>query len=192
MTLAGLTLFLGQYGLLFLLPLATVEGPIVTLLSGVLSGRGILDWAYALPLLVAGDLIGDALYYAIGRYSKSRLHRLALRLGLPVERAEAFGARVAERSTRMLLIGKWTHAIGALVLIAAGAARVNLTRFLLVNLLATIPKTALLFFVGSYAGAHFLAMANRFGFAALGLLLVGLLAAYLVLRRPGWVGDRVT
>lgn len=184
MSIAGLTLFLAKYGLILLLPLAVVEGPIIAVLAGALAAHGVIPWYAALPMLILGDLIGDLIYYAIGRLSDSRLHRFAVRLGIPVHRAEAFTTRVAARSTHMLLIGKWTHAIGALVLIAAGAARVDVTRFLVVNLMATVPKSALLFFFGSYAGAHLVAAASRFGIGALILLGVGVLAVYLALRRP--------
>ena len=184
MSLAGLALFVAKYGLILLLPLAVVEGPIISVLAGALAANGVVPWYGALPLLILGDLIGDLLYYAIGRLSDSRLHRLALRLGVPVDRAEAFTARVAMRSTHMLLIGKWTHAIGALVLIAAGADRVDLARFMVVNLLATVPKSTALFFAGSYAGAHLMTSGNRLGLGAVALLGVGLVAAYLALRRP--------
>ena len=172
MTIAALTIFLAKYGLLLLLPLAVVEGPLISVLAGALAANGVIAWYGALPLLILGDLIGDLLYYAIGRLSDSRLHHFAVRLGIPVHRAEAFTARVAARSTYMLLIGKWTHAIGALVLIAAGAARVGLARFMVVNLLATVPKSALLFFAGSYAGAHLAVPMSRFGLGTVILLVL--------------------
>jgi len=186
-TLAGLSGFLAEYGLVLLLPWAVIEGPIVSILAGVLCARGGLSWALVLPVLVLGDLIGDGLYYAAGRLTHSWLHRMAPRLGIPLARGEALAARVAARSTHMLLIGKWTHAIGALVLVAAGAARIGLARFMLVNLLATLPKSALLLGLGYLAGANAEGLADRFGLGVMALFGLGVLAAVLVLRRqaPG-------
>ena len=183
MTLAGLNGFLAGYGLVLLLPLAVIEGPIVSVLAGVLCARGVLSWGWVFPTLVFGDLIGDGLYYAAGRLTHSWLHRVAPRLGIPLARGEALAARVAAQSTRMLLIGKWTHAIGALVLIAAGAARIGFSRFLLVNLLATLPKSALLLGAGILAGANAEALAASFGFGVVALFGLGVLAVGLVLRR---------
>ena len=51
----------------------------------------------------------------------------------------------------MLLIGKWTHSLGCVVLIGSGMLRVPLPRFILVNLLATVPKSAVLFGFGYFA-----------------------------------------
>lgn len=184
MTLAWLSDFLSSNGLALLLPLAIIEGPIVSVVAGMLCAQGILPWVWVYPLLVLGDLLGDGLYYAIGRLSHSWLHRAAQRIGIPVARGEAFSARVAEHSTRMLLIGKWTHAIGALVLIAAGAARIRLARFLLINLLATLPKSAVLLGVGYIAGANVPGLVERFGYGAAVLLGLGLLAVIVLLRRP--------
>ena len=184
MTLAGLTAFIADQSLLLLLPLAVVEGPIVSLLAGVLCAQGLMHWYLALPLLVLGDVIGDLLHYAAGRFATGWLHRLALRLKVPTEAGEGLTARVAAHATRMLLIGKWTHAIGALVLVAAGAARVPLWQFAAVNTLATLPKSAVLLGVGSWAGGHAVALFERFGFVVPVLLVLGAGAVILLLRRP--------
>jgi len=183
MTLAGLSAFLAAHGLALLLPLSIIEGPLVSLLAGVLCAQGVLAWQWVLPLLVLGDLLGDLLYYAIGRFSHGGLHRLAIRLRLPVQRGEAWADRVAAHATRMLLIGKWTHVIGALVLIAAGAARIGLARFLIINLLATVPKSALLLGAGAALGAHAGTILQQFGYVMPALLLAGALALWIVFRR---------
>ena len=52
----------------------------------------------------------------------------------------------------MLVIGKWTHSIGCVVLIGSGMLRLPLPGFILVNLLATVPKSAVLFGFGYFAG----------------------------------------
>ncbi len=189
MTAAGLAAFIATYGLVLLLPLAVIEGPIVSIVAGVLCGRGLLDWYWVYPLLVLGDLGGDALYYAIGRMSHGWLHRIAPKIGIPVARGEAFADRVKGRAIRMLLIGKWTHAIGGLVLIAAGAARIPLLRFMVINFVATLPKSALLLAIGYWTGGHFQVLMDRFGAYALVLPVLGIVAACLVLKRRS-TGDQ--
>lgn len=182
MTEAGLAAFVAGYGLALLWPLAVIEGPIVSVVAGVLCSQGLLAWYWVYPLLVLGDLCGDLLYYAAGRLSHSWLHRVGPRFGLPVARGEAMAGRVRDHDLRMLLIGKWTHAVGAFVLVAAGAARIGLSRFVVINLLATLPKSALLLGVGYYAGANFTDWLNHYGAFAFALPVLGIAAIVLVLR----------
>lgn len=183
MTLSELSGFVASNGLLLLLPLAIIEGPIVAVLAGVLCAQGVLDWRFVLAILVAGDLIGDLIYYAAGRFSQGWLHRMVLRLRLPLQGAKDLAARVSAHSTRMLLIGKWTHAIGALVLIAAGVARVGIARFMVINLLATLPKSALLLGAGMWAGANAAGIFHDAGYIAPALLVLGAAAVFVLLRR---------
>ena len=51
-----------------------------------------------------------------------------------------------------MLLGKVTHSLGALVLVAAGAARMNIWVFLGWNLIATVPKSLLLIWLGLWLG----------------------------------------
>jgi membrane-associated protein len=177
-TLSG---FLIAHGGALILPLAVIEGPIVAVVSGFLSACGYLDGRWAVVSLVCGDLAGDLMYYAIGRTGMTALgHRVEHQLAPELRR------KIAENATRMLLIGKWTHSIGCLVLIGSGMLRLPLPRFALVNLLATIPKCLVLFGVGYFLNElpplerHALA-------AAIGLGILGIASVCLILRRT----DRV-
>jgi membrane-associated protein len=137
--------FLIPHGSALILPMSVIEGPIVSVATGLLSSNGYFVWHWALFLLVCGDLIGDVIYYGIGR------------LGRGVGRGLSPGLRaaLAHNAGRILLIGKWTHSLGCVVLIGSGMVRVPLARFLLVNLIATTPKSALLFSIGYFIGNHF-------------------------------------
>lgn len=185
MTPADLTAFVATGGLALILPLSVIEGPIVSVVSGILCAQDLLDWRLVLPVLIVGDLVGDGLLYAAGRLSHGWVHRMALRLGLPVAQGERFAARLAAHDLRLLLIGKWTHAIGAVVLIAAGAARIGLARFLTINLLATVPKSALLLGLGVWAGGQWTQVVAHPGWAGLALLAAGAVAIAILLRRAG-------
>jgi membrane protein DedA with SNARE-associated domain len=60
--------------------------------------------------------------------------------------------RIRTRAGAMLLFGKLTHSAGFAVLLAAGAARVDLRRFLAFNLLGTLPKVLVLVLLGYWFG----------------------------------------
>ena len=175
--------FLSAYGYLLILPLSIIEGPIVTMLAGLLLASGHLDWRIVLSIVVLGDLIGDALHYALGRWSWKPLINLSRWYGLTETKAAKLERSVKQNATRLLLLGKWTHAIGGFVLIAAGMARVPLAWFLLVNLLATLPKTVVLLLLGYYAGQHLPAISDWLLYAPLVLLPIGAAMVALFVRR---------
>jgi len=133
----------GQYGLWVLAPAAVLEGPIVTVVSVWLARLGMLDLRVVLLMLVLADLLGDVLFYALGRGLLPRLPRaLRHRFGLHEARLAALGGHFRDNGPRTLVLGKLTHSAGAVVLVAAGMARMHIGRFLWWNLLATLPKTA--------------------------------------------------
>ena len=113
-----LTDFLITHGSALILPLAVMEGPVVSIVTGVLAWQGYFEWYWALFLLIAGDLVGDVIYYWIGRTGITPLASLRRRVGTNHGPPSALGQKLARNATKMLLIGKWTHSIGFLVLTA--------------------------------------------------------------------------
>jgi membrane-associated protein len=172
--------FLIAHGSALILPLSVIEGPVVSIVTGLLSSQGYFDWYWALLLLVCGDLIGDVIYYGIGR------------LGRGMRRGLAPGLRMAlgQNAGKMLLIGKWTHSLGCLVLIGSGVVRVPMARFLLVNLIATVPKSALLFGTGYFIGDEFPLLERHSVVAAVTLGFAGAASMGLVLLRADRVWAR--
>jgi membrane-associated protein len=179
-TLSG---FLIAHGSALILPLAVVEGPVVSVVTGFLTAQGFFTWYWALPVLMCGDLIGDVVYYAIGRAGITPLGCIGRLVGVRGGLTPAFQRDLAGNATKMLLIGKWTHTIGGLVLVGSGMLRLPLSRFILVNLLATVPKSALLFGFGYFAGDHYPFLERHYVLGLLALCIIGVGSIALVLRR---------
>ncbi len=179
--------FVTTHGAALILPAAVIEGPIVAVLAGALAARGYLDWRWVLVLLILGDLIGDAIHYAIGRFARAPLTALGRRCGLDPGRAMQIAVRLRADATRMLFVGKWTHAIGGFVLIGAGVLRQNPVKFLLVNLAATIPKSAVLLGIGYFAGNVYPLVARHVILGTAVLLCLGAAAVAVLLLRGGGV-----
>jgi membrane-associated protein len=201
--------FLIAHGSALILPLAVIEGPVVTIVTGFLAAQGYFDWYWALPLLMCGDVIGDVVYYAIGRSGVARLGRIVgipkfrRNLGIPHAGLAGGGAPnqyftltpglrrdLTRNATKMLLIGKWTHTIGGLVLVGSGLLRVPLSRFILVNLLATVPKSAVLFGAGYFTGDHYPFLERHYALGLVALFVAGVASIAVVLRRTDgiWAG----
>jgi membrane protein DedA with SNARE-associated domain len=172
-----LAVFIGEHGYAVLLLATVVEGPIATVLAAYAASLGWLSVPGVLVVAVLGDLLGDLGFYALGRSGHSAWvawrsearRRQARRLAV-VKR------HLRTRPARALLFGKLTHAVGFIVLLAAGAARVPLSRFLLFNLIGAVPKAALFVAVGYFGGAAHAQIAQRFGSAMLWAFPVLLLA----------------
>jgi len=165
------------YGYLAVFFLSLLEGPIVTVYAALLAAQGLLSLPLVYLSVVAGDLAGDLLFYAIGRHglghrywprrfrSRGFLRRLAVLRG-----------KLRDHAGAALLFGKLTQAFGFGILLAAGAARIRLGAFLIYNLLGTLPKSAALMAVGYFFGRYYGTLSHSFqwlGFAgfSLGILL---------------------
>ena len=62
-----ITSLISNHGLAILAPLSIIEGPIVTVIAAYLARQGLLVlWQVAICVII-GDLLGDLLYYSVGR-----------------------------------------------------------------------------------------------------------------------------
>ena len=135
-------------------------------------------------LVASGDLTGDLLYYAIGRFGRTKLLGGFLNsLGMTGEHFLRLEDYVQQHGTKMLFLAKFTQA-GFLVLPASGAGRMPLAKFVWYNVLGTLPKSLVLLLLGYFFGYAY----NRINgyFAKASLLIFGtfcLVGAYLLIRR---------
>ncbi|MDO8511823.1 MAG: DedA family protein [bacterium] len=176
-----------NYRYLILFPLIVLEGPITVITAGVLTSVGLLNFFLVYFVAVIGDLAGDSLYYSIGRYGRKHLDRWGRFIGLPKERLEKMETHFKDHGGKTLIAGKLSHAIGAIVLVSAGIARIPFRKFIIFNLWATLPKSLVLLLIGYYFGNTFIHLQRYFDFAWLGALVATVLfiLVYLFLRKTG-------
>lgn len=154
MTEAELSALIGQYGLMVLTPLAVLEGPVISVVTGYLARIGMIGLPKALALLVLADLAGDLMLYTLGRGGRAAIALSWLRVfGLTRRRLARMLRRFRAQGGRILVLGKLTHGAGFAVLLAAGMVPMPLPRFMALNLLATLPKSAALLGIGWCFGA---------------------------------------
>jgi membrane protein DedA with SNARE-associated domain len=173
------------YGALFVA--TVVEGPITTVIAGFLASQGLLDGPLVFVIAVIGDLAGDLILYAIGRWG--RMPRRASLFSL-VNRRRLAQLRKQFRDSpgKVLLFGKLTHGAGFLFLLAAGAARIRPGIFLFYNFLGTLPKCAFFVVLGYVAGAAYAGIDSYLG-AVSAVLFVLVCGAALAFARP-WLAPR--
>lgn len=181
---------IAQYGYAVLLPIAVVEGPTVAAITGALVALGQFDPIVSCLLLVAADLVGDALYYGLGRYGHGPLSNwISKRLNITPERLIPLAKRFHANDWKLIMLGK-TQALGGIILYFAGAHRMSFARYMVLNLIGTFPKVILFeligFGLGYFLGASVLHSTRYVDFVTASLFTLAfllLLGSYWLVRR---------
>ncbi len=148
---------LGQYKYWVIFPIALIEGPIITVISGFLVNLGVLQGFVAYCVLVVADVLGDTLYYFAGRYWKhsSWIKKIVKFFGYDENTEKYLEEHFRKHKFKTFLIGKFTHGIGGMIEIASGIAGIRFWEYLFISFITTLPKAFILFFIGYYAGTYY-------------------------------------
>jgi len=169
-----------HYKYAVILPIAVVEGPIVTIIGGFLAAHGFLNVYIVYLIVVIGDLMGDTLYYLLGRWSRRPfLINWGRFFGITQERLTKLERHYEKHSGKTLIFGKISHGIGSGILIAAGVAKMPIRDFLWFNFLGTLPKSLLLLIIGYYFGQAYRQIGRYIDYTA--IFFVGGLIIILIL-----------
>ncbi len=145
--------YLGATKYLIIFVLAVIEGPVLTMLCGFLVLLGEVNPFIAFVFILLGDLVGDSLYYLLGKWSRARKSLKLMRfLGITRARLQLIEQHFKKKPIKIMALGKAAHGIGPVALIAAGLAHFPYGEFLLVNLVLTAIKSFVLMLVGYYSG----------------------------------------
>lgn len=174
--------YISHYGYLAVFLFSLVEGPIITIFAAFLASQGVLDAGMVYAVVVAGDLVGDLVYYAIGRWLIGRLPwRFGVRGQELRRRIDGLRGHIRTHAGRILLFGKLTQSAGFAVLLAAGAARVPIDTFTAYNVIGTLPKSAVLLAIGYFGGDFYktldseLQLIGLIGFIVICIVMIALL-----------------
>ncbi len=182
-TLTQIVAWIATYKYWLLLPIAIAEGPIISIIGGFLASIGQLNLWIAYAVLVAGDVIGDTLYYWIGHKSgKHLVPRFGHMFGLTRERVQLVESYFHKNTKKTLFLGKFTHAFGAAVLLTAGMVSVDFWEFLWVEIVGTAIKSFALVMIGYYFGQAYNKIDHYINQSVLIIIIVGviLVGGYLV------------
>lgn len=169
------------YRYIVLLPIAIVEGPIISIIAGFLVSIHLMEFWIAFGILALGDVIGDISLYGLGRWGRnSAITQWGHLFGATPERMEKFEKLFKGHAKKTLLFGKWGHAFGFPILVSAGMVKENLKEFLWVSIVGTVPKTLILLAIGFYFGAAYQSIDRYFTDAIIGIVILTIIvvAAY--------------
>lgn len=143
--------WLPHYKYIVLFPLMVIGGPIVTVISGSLVAAKVMDFFITYVIIIFADLTGDSLYYAIGRWGglnfiKKWGHYFRIDEG----KVKSLENHFEKNGGKTLIFGKFTQAIGSIILVAAGAAKMPYATFFMYNFFTTIVKSLFFLLIGFY------------------------------------------
>lgn len=153
---------LARYKYFVLFPIAVIEGPFVTVISGFLVHQGYLNFILAYLTIISADALADAAYYFIGRKARKRSYeegysdKWSRRFGVSPEKLKNLEERFREHPGKTLFAGKYIHGPGVALLFAAGAAGIPFFDFMKFSLLGALLQSFLLLAIGYYFGSAYI------------------------------------
>ncbi len=150
---SALTEWVSQNSYLFIFLAMCLEGPIVTMAAAFAAAIGYLNLEAVLAIAILGDLIPDAIYYALGYWGRLKvIGPHGRHFGLPSERIERLEKLVRTHPGKAMLLIKFAPVLATPGLILAGAARMPVRIFAAWALVITLPRVALFAGLGYFSG----------------------------------------
>ena len=133
--LEELTSLVSQYGLWIVFFGMMTEGTIMILVSGVMCYLGMLSLKETIPVAIFGALLGDQLWYFLGRhYGQTILNRYPLFK----QRIQKLEKAVKKRGTWLAFSGRFIYSGAILFPVTLGTYKYLHTKFTLFNTLGII------------------------------------------------------
>ncbi len=172
--------WLATAGYLVLFIALFLEGALVSAAASFAAALGYFDIRIVFVLAVLGDVLGDLVYYGIGRWGRVALmQKYGARFGLSPERLQKFEQFLANHPIKSLVFVKLAP-ISAPGLVVVGASRMPLVRYLTICSLIILPKVVFFMGLGYFFGAAYVSAVQyaRMGENLIALAVVVVVAAY--------------
>lgn len=168
---------LQNYGYFAMLPLAVIEGPILSVIGGFFVTLGIFNPFAVYVIVVVGDIIGDSICYVAGRFGGAPFIRAwGPRFGATPERVAVIGARFSDKPIQTVVASKLIHGIGFTGLVTAGIVHVPYLRFISTCAVITLGQAAFFLVIGLLFGQAYKAIGAALDYGAA----IGVAAVFLV------------
>jgi membrane-associated protein len=169
--------------------LALVEGPVLFVVSGFLLRLGALSLIPLIVSLSVGDLVGDAIWYWVGRVMvQNTVRRKGKFMGITEKHLAAAETVFKKHSEWVLVTSKATLGYGTsagtlAVLMAAGVVKYPFVRFMVLNVIGELFLLGIMLSIGYLFGTSYAAVSKDFKIAFLvGAAVLLIVAAFFIGR----------
>lgn len=196
MTRMGIIGLILQYKYVVLIALGIPEGPILSIIAGFLWRAGYLSFLPMYLALMSADLLGDVIWYGVGRYWGSRfIARFGHLFSITRQKMETVERLFHRHKDWLLLISKMTGGLGFAVvtLMTAGLVKIPFRRYMLLNILGQFAWSGVLIGMG-YSFGHLYAAIDtviwRAFVGAVSIIILLLLVGYGKYLRSRFISAR--
>ncbi|HUD04008.1 MAG TPA: DedA family protein [Candidatus Paceibacterota bacterium] len=155
-----------QYKYAIIVPIATTEGQILSVICGFLIRLGYLTFIPAYLCLMAGNLLGDIGWYYVGYFwGKPFIGRFGTYVSITEDKVAVVEKLFHKYHARILIISKLTNGFGfALVtLMTAGMIKIPFRKYITLNFFGQIFWTGGLIALGFVFGHAYESVTSLFG-----------------------------
>jgi membrane protein DedA with SNARE-associated domain len=184
--------YLIEYRYVLIIPLTIIEGPIVMVLCGFLIRFGTFDLIPTYIAITFADLIGDIIWYYVGRFGGLPfIKKFGKYFSVDEKSLQKVSALFHKHHNKILFISKITMGFGfALVtLIAAGVSKVPFKKYLIFNVSGQLIWTGVLLGVGYLFGNVYTSIDA--GFRDVALVAIIIMSIVLIYGFGKYVSQRI-
>lgn len=160
--------FLTDYGYWILLPLMIIEGPIVTLIAAFMASMGIFNIYTVFFLSVLGDMLGDIIFYGVGRWQGMLfVRKIGKYIGITEELVLKMEKFFVRHGGKTIIAVKSTTGLCWATFIAAGIVKMPFLKFVGYSFLGGIIWSSFLVFMGYFFGGLYEQVAEYINYAGI-------------------------
>lgn len=197
-TAGGIIYALQHSSYLVMLLLMIVEGPAVSYLASFVASLGLLNIYIVVALTWLGNIIGDLIFYSIGKTWKPKrikeyLAKKHVKNNFLVKIERGF----KNKTGRTLMLVKLIPPHPAPGLISAGFFDVPFPEFLFFSIITTIPQTFIFSALGYFTGSSYNLFINYFHKIGLAIIItsiiiiISIISIYLIRRGIKKYGEKI-
>lgn len=182
-----------HYFTYFVILLASiVEGPIISMILGVMIKAGIVGFWPSYIVLMLGDIIADICWYWVGRrYGHKFINRFGKYVGVDEIKVEKLTHIFHKHKHSILFISKISNGFGfsLVTLITAGMVKIPFYKYFAVNFMGQLVWSGVLIGVGYYFSQWYIQIDSWMG--KVGLIAVGLVLVWVFVQYTKYVRKQV-
>lgn len=172
--------FIEQYGYAAVLIGTFFEGETILVIAGFLSHQGYLTLRGVIAAAFTGAMLGDQLYFYVGRWKGPELLATRPRLQTHSQRVERF---LHKHQVWLILCFRFVYGIRTVTPLILGASKINAGRFFILNVTGALLWAVTVGLAGYYLGSALEAALGRvkdYELLVIGILAGGALALWTV------------
>ena len=163
----GILTFFQTTGYFILFIVMVFEGPIITYIAAFAASLGVFNIFYVLILSFLGNVVGDLMFFFIGRIGKKYVVDRYVHHWLKEGRINKIREYLKNNPGKTIVAIKLTPPLPAPGLILAGASEISLKKFLIYSSIVSAAISIFLTILGFYSGVAFNTIANNFNYIIL-------------------------